>query len=1076
MLPQLNLSSWQEPSRSSSRRTSGSAVQGNASSGKFEEAMEMYHQSMAIRRREMSTSNSTKRSSDCMGGESAELSTMQSSTSLRGPQLRPSARLIRVNASTSSPSPQRPGCRLPSVVSQSLPSSRYTPDSVSTAASAHHLHSNRDSDSTACTAVVTQPTAVARRSTRRPLSRNPALNLQKSSDASGDTSVTTSRPSGSPNSTNDGIEKSQRRAGSLPSDSNAPTRLHKEGTASHVDSVMSSVHSLLHSPLGEVLSEAAQQTSILQRHGSNSKGGKPKDGNGNNKEPALREQSSEGLKCDAFHDPCTGSYDVIGFDAMLMTPYGGAAAPRRPSPCTPEQSRVHQPQQPATEPLKPKAPLSQPVSTIPRRYSLICDSTQASTNLLQPEPNPPLSSAAGPLVALLPSAEHPSKKASSSFPQNTASSAVQLSSMITFNSPSLSNPAVAEKPRPTPSASGAVASSKKSTTDATGRSASQAGLSSAINISESRNGSRATCEASQRGSTAPSRRTSASTEAGVSVAAAAASPIGMMPVPGAPTPGLTPAANNQTAKFYATASLAKTYDGSQFLNDYILLGEIGSGATGRVMLAFSTSMMCSVAIKIILKPREKKYCLQRSRCSSDSSTALSSSSKRLDSSDAGKAAEPSAHLVTASIPVPSNGRYGGAAGGITAPGPATPSTTASPSRRRSVSNPTRLTTAERITRNLQREIEVMKDLNHPNIVRLYEVINDPKANSLFLILQYVDSGAIAQINSSGCIPAAFSPAELLPIAAQVADGLAYLHEHRIVHRDIKPENILVNRSKQAFLADFGVAELMNAEAGLPTAATLAYQGTPLFMAPEIYAADDDEGDDVDLLQVDVSEAGAEGKGATAPAHPGKHGGPATTASTATARHAGRPTPRTIDPYALDVWALGVTFYTLLVGRVPFHSMLQIRQAARSGVVIPASVPDAWCRILRCTMEPDVSRRVTSALLKEVLHAMQDAAEAVGRGNSNPRTGEQDANAALRDQTRQNLRDRSRGPSRQPAPTAARAMCRATDDEDIILGSGTPEETTLLHANDGRLAGDSEDIDGNFSINSSIMNVLRPARR
>ncbi|KPA76926.1 putative protein kinase putativeserine/threonine protein kinase [Leptomonas pyrrhocoris] len=1071
MLPQLKHPTGRERSHSRSRSGSSgsggrsthasiddgssgsdttSAAGASSSSGKFAEAMEMYHQSMAIRRHKMSTSNVTTHSVDSTGSESAGSNPLRMSTSLKGPQLRPTTRLIRVNESVTSTSQHRAGCRLPSLVSRTQPDAAAATATSSPAHKPHsneHHHSNNPSSLTAS----------------RPYSRNRTRSQPTS------TAATPNAPS----SPNESVERARCRSRGVPSDLNSATAVEKdaaeEDTPNHATSVLGSLHNLACSSSDNDEFPATKYTSIFRSHGESRNNSKCEDHHSNNRRNmhVPHRQPSAGSNKKTSPDPSAGSYDVIGLESMLMASPEDQMPLRRSSLYTPAQPRgpppssLPQHQQPASHPLKPRPQPSRPASTSPRQRSLMPISAVDSTSLLLFEPSPPLPIATA----------HPSKKAALSPRQSTAATTTTTTAAAALIPPSNAllsfsphrTPAAAEKSLSPQSTSNTATALARRKTDPAARSASQAGLSSAARTCGSRNASRTTCETSQRDVMA--HGTPPALQSPTTAAAA--------PTMGAP---VAAAAASPTAQFYSTASLAKTYDGSQFLNDYILLSEIGSGATGRVVLAFSTSMMCSVAIKIIVKPREKKYRLQRPRLSSDSSVALSSTPEQQNSSDTDKSADSDTRRRKTAIAGAHHGRYSDATGNSAPPASAaTP-----PSRHKNVTKTARLTTAERITRNLQREIDVMKDLNHPNIVRLYEVINDPKANSLFLILQYVDNGAIAQLNSSGCITAPFAPENLLPIATQVADGLVYLHEHRIVHRDIKPENILVNRDGQAFLADFGVAELMNAEAGLPTAATLAYQGTPLFMAPEIYAVDDedaDEDDELDLLHKNVSESGASTRSTASSMHHGKHNkrsNPTTTtaATGASATTAGQSSSRTIDPYALDVWALGVTFYTLLVGHVPFHSMKQICQTVRKGVHLPATLPAAWRQILRCTMEPGVSKRVTSAQLQQMLHAMLDVANAKEHSDN----GNNVSGAAERDVARRGNGGRSRGASRQPTPAAAPVLRCTSEDEDVIVGSGTPTEIPLSPANGGRLADDFDDFNDTFSINSSVLDVLRPVRR
>ncbi|CAJ1021722.1 Protein tyrosine kinase/Protein kinase domain containing protein, putative [Leishmania lindenbergi] len=517
-----------------------------------------------------------------------------------------------------------------------------------------------------------------------------------------------------------------------------------------------------------------------------------------------------------------------------------------------------------------------------------------------------------------------------------------------------------------------------------------------------------------------------------------------------------------TAQFYSTASLTKTFDGAEYLNDYILLSDIGSGATGRVVLAFSLSMNKTVAIKIILKPKENNRLQRRA-----SASALGSGQRSEKGGGSGRrtvgalATTAPKDMQNCMLSFSSTERQS----------------------ERTKTSPAPLTTVAGKTRNVQREIEVMKDLNHPNIVRLYEVINDPKANSLFLILQYVDRGAVAQLDSTGHIRASLHPWTLLPIATQVSDSLVYLHEQHIVHRDIKPENILVSRDGHAFLADFGVAELMNGETGQPTAATLAYQGTPLFMAPEIYAGVDDEEEDEDAQQT---------PGGCTQRRSSDDSGQSSSMKASLSREEERGL-RVIDPFALDVWSLGVTFYTLLIGHVPFTSMLQIRQTVQQGVNIPTSLPGEWRTVLRRTMEPRQESRISSAELRHMLHAMlaeQEAAEVT-------------AGRRGRKESRSTTLSRPRNTSHQSktaSPSTRRVSCAAdTGEESVNLGSSSSGRSSgsgnesIISGSGHRLVSSSHftsDDDGDssddttdtsrhdhrnldLSINSSVLDVLRP---
>ena len=132
-----------------------------------------------------------------------------------------------------------------------------------------------------------------------------------------------------------------------------------------------------------------------------------------------------------------------------------------------------------------------------------------------------------------------------------------------------------------------------------------------------------------------------------------------------------------------------------------------------------------------------------------------------------------------------------------------------------------------------REIVVMKRLDHPNCVRLFEVIDDPEHDELYLVMEFVDGGDL----SAPIKKKLFTTEDTLRMwMRDVVLGLEHLHNSGICHRDIKPENVLWDsKAKRAKLADFGVSTLCGTgRAGDYVKAT---QGTPAFFAPEMSGDD-----------------------------------------------------------------------------------------------------------------------------------------------------------------------------------------------------------------------------------------------
>ncbi|NXH83356.1 KKCC2 kinase, partial [Edolisoma coerulescens] len=154
------------------------------------------------------------------------------------------------------------------------------------------------------------------------------------------------------------------------------------------------------------------------------------------------------------------------------------------------------------------------------------------------------------------------------------------------------------------------------------------------------------------------------------------------------------------------------------------------------------------------------------------------------------------------------------------------------------------------------EIAILKKLDHPNVVKLVEVLDDPSEDHLYMVFCCL------------CSPVMEIPT-LKPLSEDQArfyfqdliKGIEYLHYQKIIHRDIKPSNLLVGEDGHVKIADFGVSnEFKGADALLTNTV-----GTPAFMAPET-----------------LSE-----------------------------------TRKIFSGKALDVWAMGITLYCFVFGQCPF---------------------------------------------------------------------------------------------------------------------------------------------------------------
>jgi serine/threonine protein kinase len=123
---------------------------------------------------------------------------------------------------------------------------------------------------------------------------------------------------------------------------------------------------------------------------------------------------------------------------------------------------------------------------------------------------------------------------------------------------------------------------------------------------------------------------------------------------------------------------------------------------------------------------------------------------------------------------------------------------------------------------LDREMTILKNVFHPNIVMLKEVIKDDISTKL--IMEYCSKGDLNEYLNMRRM----KEKSALHFLYQILQGLQYLHSNDIIHRDIKPQNILIDKNNVCKIADFGFARYKDQDKLLETMC-----GSPLYMAPEI---------------------------------------------------------------------------------------------------------------------------------------------------------------------------------------------------------------------------------------------------
>lgn len=144
---------------------------------------------------------------------------------------------------------------------------------------------------------------------------------------------------------------------------------------------------------------------------------------------------------------------------------------------------------------------------------------------------------------------------------------------------------------------------------------------------------------------------------------------------------------------------------------------------------------------------------------------------------------------------------------------------------------------------IRREINLTTLLDHQNIIKLYEYIETD--TDIILLMEYIEGNDL--FNQIVGMPShSFTEAEARPLFQQLVASLEYCHRHRVIHRDIKPENVMVNKDGKVKLIDFGFATMYHANKVLETNC-----GSPLYAAPEIVKGIHYRGPEVDCWSLGV---------------------------------------------------------------------------------------------------------------------------------------------------------------------------------------------------------------------------------
>ena len=146
----------------------------------------------------------------------------------------------------------------------------------------------------------------------------------------------------------------------------------------------------------------------------------------------------------------------------------------------------------------------------------------------------------------------------------------------------------------------------------------------------------------------------------------------------------------------------------------------------------------------------------------------------------------------------------------------------------------------RTVRAVEREIRILEDLCHPNVVRLYDCIET--STNLIIVMEYMAGGELYNIVDRHKV----NEDEAKKFFWEVLLGIEYLHSKGYAHRDIKPENILLNSFGTLKISDFGLSNIL-----LPGCFLKTQCGSPNYAAPELISGDKYCGTEVDIWSLGV---------------------------------------------------------------------------------------------------------------------------------------------------------------------------------------------------------------------------------
>ena len=204
---------------------------------------------------------------------------------------------------------------------------------------------------------------------------------------------------------------------------------------------------------------------------------------------------------------------------------------------------------------------------------------------------------------------------------------------------------------------------------------------------------------------------------------------------------------------------------------------------------------------------------------------------------------------------------------------------------------------------IEREIEILKRLNHPNVIKIHKIYDDEK--KFYIIMEFCENG---ELFNRIVEKRYLTENEASLFYYQLINGLEYIHKNNIVHRDLKPENLLLSKNDLLKIIDFGLSNYTGSDVLLGTPC-----GSPCYASPEMVSG------------------------------------------------------QRYNGYMIDVWSTGIILFAMVCGYLPFednNNEILFAKILKCKIHYPKTMGSLTLDLMKKIITPDPKKRITLEQIKQ----------------------------------------------------------------------------------------------------------------